>query len=909
MTFAFTDIAGSTQRWETDPAAMREAVRRHDALMRTAIEQHGGHVFKTIGDAFCAAFVRPHDAVAAMLAAQRALAAADFSAVGGLRVRAAIHTGTADERDHDYFGPTVNRVARLLAIGHGGQVLLSGVVSELVRDHLPAHATLHDLGQHRLKDLARSEHVYELLAPDLDSAFPPLRSLDALPNNLPRQLSSFVGREKEIAEITGLLNGHRLVTVVGSGGVGKTRAALQVAANLLDGSGDGVWFVELAPLASGEYIPSTVAQAMRLAPPAEGEPVAKLVDALRSKHALLVLDNCEHLIADAARVVAAVLRDCPKIVILASSRQRLGIAGEQVYRLPSLDVPDDAGNAEGAVRCAAVELFVARAHAVDKNFTLTGAGASTIARICRRLDGIPLAIELAAARVKLLSVRQLHDRLDERFRVLTGGSRDLLPRQQTLRALIDWSHDLLEARERTLFRRLGIFVSGFALDGAAAVGGGDDLDAFDVFEALASLVDQSLVLSEHAGDSVRYRLLESTRAYAREKLTAAGENELLAGRHLNYLRDRFRAADDRFEQSGRRVELDALFTTELDDVRAALDHAVHGGDAVAGAELLAATSVSWEGLGLYAEGIARSEAALGLLGAGDAALKARLWASLSLIAENSGRAARAFEAAAGAVTHARAAGDPPTLGLALLRYSSSAAMVGRFDDAEAALAEAQAIPGPSPMQRLRLLSHRAFHRHRRGDLPAAQSAYEQLRDEYRALGNAAGERLMLLNLAEVRHARGLTRHAIATANESLAAFQADTDRLMSAMLLANLAGYLLAVDDVPAAGHAAREAIRELAASGPESPVAATAVEQLALVFALEGDLPRGATLTGYAEAAYAKGGFKREFTERMTHDRLTALLRERLGPLDLERLIARGAALSSEAALALALAVDPAPF
>jgi predicted ATPase/class 3 adenylate cyclase len=707
VTFAFTDIVGSTQRWDSYPAAMPEVVRIHDALVRTAIERHGGHVFKTIGDAFCAAFTRPQDAVAAMLGAQRALAAADFRAVDGLLVRAAIHTGTADERAGDYFGPTVNRVARLLAIGHGGQVLVSRVAGDLMESELPAGVGLRDLGEHRLKDLARPERVYQVLAPELEAAFPPLRSLDALPNNLPRQLSSFIGRSREIAEITALLDKHRLVTIVGSGGIGKTRTSLQAAANLLDGSGDGVWFIELAPLAGGEYIPSTVAQAMGLTLAAGGDPAERLVDALRSKHALIVLDNCEHLIEAVARLVAAIVRRCPKIVFLASSRQGLGIAGEQTYRLPSLDVPPGLVDGNLKVRdvapAGAIELFVARARAVDKSFRLTDESAGSVAEICRRLDGIPLAIELAAARVNILSVRQLRARLDNRFAVLTGGGRDLLPRHQTLRALIDWSYDLLDERERTLFRRLGIFVNGFTLEGAIAVGHADDLDRFDVFDALASLVDKSLVLTEPAGDAMRYRLLETTRAYAREKLAATGETDGQARRHLDHLRDRFSEADAAFERTGRRVELDALFTTELDEVRAALDFALRGTDEVAGADLLAATSVSWEVLGLYAEGLARSETFLERLPEENARLKARIWNMLSLIAENSGHAARGFAAAAQAVSYARSARDPQTLSLALLRYSSPAAMLGRFEVAEAALEEAEAIPGGSEMQRLRLV--------------------------------------------------------------------------------------------------------------------------------------------------------------------------------------------------------------
>lgn len=339
VTFLFSDIEGSAQRWDRHRAAMQDVVRRHDALMQTAIAAHDGYVFKTIGDAFCAAFARPEEAVAAILDAQRALGAEDFSAVDGLRVRAAVHTGTADEREGDYFGPAVNRIARLLAIAHGGQVLVSGVTTDLVQGALPPAASLRDLGKHRLRDLARPEQVYQLVAADLVADFPPLRSLDVLPNNLPLQLKSFVGRKTEIAEITALIEQHRLVTLVGSGGVGKTRTSLQVAANILDSFGDGVWFIELAPLASGEYIPSAVAQALGFQLESDGDRLENLVRELKEKHALLVFDNCEHLVEPAARMTSAILHGAPKVKLLASTRQGLGIEGEETYRLLSLEVP------------------------------------------------------------------------------------------------------------------------------------------------------------------------------------------------------------------------------------------------------------------------------------------------------------------------------------------------------------------------------------------------------------------------------------------------------------------------------------------------------------------------------------------------------------------------------------------
>ena len=903
VTFAFTDGGERTER----RAAIPSALLRSDALVRDSLTAHGGHVFKTIGDAFCAAFSRAEDALAAALAAQRAFATEDVCVADGLRVRIAIHTGTADERDGDYFGPAVNRVARLLAIGHAGQVLVSGVTSDLVHDALPTQTSLRDLGEHRLKDLSRPEQVYQLLAPDLVTEFPPLRSLDALPNNLPAALSSFIGRETEVAEITALLAGGRLVTLTGSGGVGKTRASLQVAANLLDGSGDGVWLIELAPLSSVDYIPSTVALALGFKLANEGDTIENLVRALKDKHALLIFDNCEHLVEVVARVIAAILRGCPMVKVLASSRQALGIGGEETYRLPSLDLTvqsdDNRLSANDAAQCAAIALFVDRARAADRRLTLTDENAPTIAEICRRLDGIPLAIELAAARVKILSPRQLRERLDERFRVLTGGGRDVVPRQQTLRGTIDWSHDLLDERERTLFRRLGVFVNGFTLEGAVAVGSGEEIDELGVFDVLASLVDQSLVLAEPAGDALRYRLLESTRVYAREKLIAANEGDACRARHLRYLRDHFLEARQRSEQTGRRAELDDCLAIELEDVRTAQDGASRGpDDRLLGGELLAAIATSWFELGLQNEGLSRIEAFRIALSQDEPLLLARLAVAVAGLAGNSGNKTRGTAAAIEAIAYARAAGDGPTLAEALDISSWNSTLAHELGEAEAALAEAEAISGLSAALRLRLLETRAVLSGQCGDHAAAARALEQLREKHRSLGNASAARVTSLNLAEVEHVRGQTQRAIAIVREVLPGFRAHRDHARLVNALANVAGYLAAANDVPGACASAREAIAHLASREPESSFVTNALEHLALALALGGDLRRAATLAGYVEPDEGGGAGKREFTEATTHERLTALLRERFAPADLAQLRAAGATLTPRAAVALAL-------
>jgi predicted ATPase len=887
---------------------MEAAVRRHDAIMRAAIGEHRGHVFKTIGDAFCAAFERPEAAVAAMLAAQQRLADEDFTAVDGIRVRAAIHTGTADERDGDYFGPALNRIARLVAIGHGGQVLVSGVTSELVRDTLPPDVSLRDHGEHRLRDLTRPEHVYQLVAPGLRDDFPALRSLSELPNNLPRMLNAFVGREREIDEITALVRAHPLVTLVGAGGLGKTRTSLQVAAQLLDGSGDGVWFIELAPIANGDYLPATIAHAIGISLGNDGDPLDNLVRALRPKHLLLILDNCEHLITPVARIVSALLRGCPKLSVLASSRQALGVAGESAYRMPTLSVPTSAQaatlTAADAPTYAAIALFVERTRAVDQRFVLTDENAPIIADICRRLDGIALAIELAASRVKILTPRQLRDRLDERFRVLTGGSRDLLPRQQTLRALIDWSHDLLDERERTLFRRLGIFVNGFTLESAAAVVADEEIDEIDVLDLVESLVDKSLVATE-ADEVQRYRMLESTRAYALEKLDAAGERASLSARHLQNLRTRFATLAQDEARTGRQAERYAQFVAELEDVRAALGWALANDQVDDGAHLLIDLRRTWVEYGLEMESVAWHEAYLAAVPPDADVLLAHLLTDLALVVVNQGSIARMRELATPAVAHARAAGDSTALLRALYVLAWVDLHEGNGAEADRAISEAETIPNPAVNDRLYLVEARAQLCCLQEDYETAVRAFAHIRREQRLLGNANEELRAALNLANAEHNRGESRRAIEIAREILPDVRRDPDKTQVSNVLCNLAAALLAVDDVLGGAEIAREAITLVGADQPRHGCASLAVEDLALAYAIIGELDRAALLVAYSDAALREIGYVREVGEQRGYERLMALLRAGLEPAEIERISAQGRTLAPAAAFAIAIDDD----
>jgi predicted ATPase/class 3 adenylate cyclase len=529
VTLLFTDIEGSTRLWEAEPEHMAAALRRHDAIMRGSIENAVGYVFKTVGDAFCAAFDSATFAAEAAVAAQRALTAEDWPTSQPIRVRMGMHTGVCEERDGDYFGPVVNRTARLEAVAHGGQVLVSGVTAELLSDALPDGVSLRDLGLHRLKDLGRPEHAFQLEAASLPAAFPPLASLDnpELPNNLPSVLSAFVGREQELAEIRELVGSARLVTLTGAGGSGKTRLALQAAAEQIGVARDGVWFADLAPLTEEDQVARAVAAVLGI--PDSGDQAASVVTALTGQDALILLDNCEHLIDAAAKFCDQVIRHCPTVRLLATSREPLGIGGERVYRVPSLTLPSgDAVSADDLTGSDAVRLFVARARMHDPRFALDDANAPLVATICRRLDGIPLALELAAARLSSMSVQQICERLDQRFRLLTGGSRNAMPRQQTLQATVDWSFGLLTHAERDTLTRLSVFVGGFELEAAEAICACEDVDALDVMDLVGSLVDKSLVVADRASERVRYRLLETIRQYsAQELVRSAGEAEAM----------------------------------------------------------------------------------------------------------------------------------------------------------------------------------------------------------------------------------------------------------------------------------------------------------------------------------------------------------------------------------------------
>ncbi len=576
VTLLFTDIEGSTQKWEQQPERMADALARHDVLLRAAVEAHRGRVIKTTGDGIYAAFAEAIHGVEAAIAIQQSVADPAATAGMALPVRCGLHAGPALERDNDLFGSSINRAARIMCLAHGGQVLVSQAVAELAVDRLPAGSSLRDLGGVRLKGFASAERAYQVVHSGLRQEFPALRSLETTPNNLPRHLTSFIGREREIAEVEELLGRARLLTLLGIGGLGKTRLSLQIAGNALDSYRDGAWLVDLAPLRDPSIIASETAKVLGV----REEPGRRLIETLcahlRPRNLLLIFDSCEHLINPAAELVHAILGAAPEIRVIATSREPLRIPGEQTYTVAPLPVPARYDGIEALSRSPAVRLFVERAQLHKPAFALDEREASAVAELVVRLEGIPLALELAAARVRALTVAEINLRLKDRYKVLSGGGRVVLERQQTLRALVDWSYDLLQEDEQVLLARLAVFAKGFELASAEEVCGAAPLTSEDVLDLLTSLVEKSLVLTEERKDKTRYRMLETIRDYALEKLTQRNELAATAALHCNHYFVMAKAGSRGLQgreqaQSVQRIE------SELDNLRAAIALALQGG--------------------------------------------------------------------------------------------------------------------------------------------------------------------------------------------------------------------------------------------------------------------------------------------------------------------------------------------
>jgi predicted ATPase/class 3 adenylate cyclase len=573
VTFLFTDVEGSTRLWEEQPELMSAALALHDDIVRDAVEAAGGVVFGTRGDGFAAVFARAGDAVDAAVATQHRLAALEWPDDLVVRARMSLHTGEAQERDGDYFGSAVNRAARLMATAHGGQIVCSRATADVLRDALPGGVSLVDLGEHRLRDLSRPEQVFQVSAPGQVAVFPPLVSLDSFPGNLPLQVSSFIGRERELKRISQAIRDSRVVTLTGVGGVGKTRLALQVAADVLPSFREGAWLVELAPIRDPAAVSGAFAAVFGVVPGAGQSLEDSLVEFLGAKQLLLIVDNCEHLLGPAADLIEVIERSCGGVRILATSREGLAVEGERVVPVPSLSEPASEAGLAAMAQSDAVRLFVERALSVDPDFELSEDNATVVGQVCRRLDGIPLAIELAAARLRAMNPVELARGLDHRFDTLSGGRRRAVQRHQTLRAAIDWSYDLCSEPEHRLLARLAVFAGGCTRAAAEAVCGTAPIEPRATFGLLATLVDRSLVVAEREHPETRYRLLETIREYGEERLAEHAETDEVRTRHVEYYIGFAALIRDQMIGPGQ-VELGKQFVAEHENLLAAMNYSI-----------------------------------------------------------------------------------------------------------------------------------------------------------------------------------------------------------------------------------------------------------------------------------------------------------------------------------------------
>ena len=910
ITFLFTDLEGSTKLWETFPDQMQGALARHDDILRRAIETNHGRVIKTTGDGFHAAFETGQGGVAAALQAQETLVQTPWDEIHphALRIRIGLHTGEAEERGGDYYGPALNRAARLMAVAHGGQTLLSTTTANLVRDQLPPDASLKDLGEHRLKDLVRPEHIFQLNHPQLPGDFPALRSVDAFPNNLPVQITSFIGREHALEQARQRLASSHLLTLIGPGGTGKTRLSLQLAAEMLPAFQDGVWVVELAPITDPSLVLRSVAAVFGLRQQM-GMPLHELLlDFLRLKELLLVIDNCEHLVEPSAQLVEQLLHACAKLKIIASSREALGIAGETIYRVPSLALPEESDfSVEALAHSESVQLFVERASAANPKFGLNEQNARAIAQICRRLDGIPLALELAAARLTLFSAEQVAARLDDRFRLLTGGSRTALPRQQTLRALIDWSYDLLSEPERSLFRRFSVFAGGCTYDAIEKV-----CHQLDVLNLLTQLVNKSLVAVEDEDREPRYRLLETVRQYARDKLLELGEAEQARNDHFDFF---IRFVDMAGSKLGTSEALEWVrrLDSEHDNIRAALEWGI---ETHLNATLQAVPKLVrfWMRRGHEEEGrrfiaalIERAEkltAPDGEAGLQWMTILAEAWNSGAMLAYSQGDNARGIPLAQRAVKLAGKAGDQSLLARALGFQASSTLMLGRYEEAEPLLQQALDAARASGDKTLAGMPLAMLGRALANREPGSSAAQAYM-TEGAALMAESGDRwistMSLLGMAMNAKFRGEFADARLRFAAMEPLFQELGDRHRLNMVRSELAHIDRYEGRLDKAEAAYRETILGWKRLGHRAAIAHQ-LESFAFIAQAREDGQRAARLYAAAEALRESVGIPMTPSEKVEYDAEIARLRAGMDEKAFAAAWSEGGALSLEQAVAFAL-------
>jgi predicted ATPase/class 3 adenylate cyclase len=907
VTFLFADLDPAAYAGDALGEQAAAYSTRYMALLRDAVEASGGYLYKTIGSYTQSAFATAPNALAAALAAQTAFLAEPPSASGPLRVRMALHTGVTETQGSDYAGPLLNRVARLMAVGHGGQILLTNVTQELVRDVLPAGVSLRSLGEHRLRDLFRPEHVYQVVAPALPADFPPLRSLESHANNLPVQPTPLIGREREVATCLTLLRRAdvRLLTLTGPGGMGKTRLSLQVAAESLDDYADGVFFVALAPIAEPRLVVSAIAGALGVVEAGGQELAATLKDYLRDRRLLLVLDNFEHLLP-AAPLVAELLAACPQIKALVTSRARLRLNGEQEYTVPPLALPPltDAPSLATLSQYEAVALFIARARAVSPGFQVTNENAPAVAEICVRLDGLPLAIELAAARIKILTPQAMLLRLQARLKLLTGGIRDLPTRQQTLRGAIDWSYNLLNDDERLVFARLAVFAGGCTLDAAEAVcNPAGDLPA-GVLDTVAALVDNSLLQQKEAGtDEPRFTMLETIREYARERLDASAEAEALRAGHAAFFLGFTKEAEAALQGEEQPVWLHRL-ENEHGNLRAALDWMLTTGRTDMALQLSGLLWIFWHVRGHLSEGRRWLERALAAAPSAPITKeRAKAVTGLGALLWDQGDSTAAAARLKESLALERALGDKRAIAKALSNLSVVTSAQGNYAEARALSEEGlQLSTEVGDRTGIALTTGTlADAAMLEGDLARARPLYERALAIYRELGDQHSQAIYLLNIGSIAIQQGDFETAEKCHDEGLALFRQIGGKYGIGYVLGGQGDLAYLRGDYDRARALYTEAMGLFQSVGAQREMTNT-VGQFAILAAAEGQAKRAARLFGAAESARAGVGIRLSTSDLPFYERGLSEARAHLSPAVFDALWDEGQTLSLAEAAALAL-------